>query len=93
VGVHHRLQARAVLALNERTTSCPSEPFLGIWGWKATARKSGGLSPLFWLYVVAQAIFLGFFAGALTMKMAVLVEQTLMAAMIAMIGLRTSRAA
>jgi hypothetical protein len=66
---------------------------LGIWGWRATARSKGSLSPLFWLYVVAQAVFLGFFARALTMKMAVLLEQTLMAAMIAMIGLRASRAA
>jgi hypothetical protein len=50
------------------------------------------LSPTFWLYVGAQAIFLGFFAGALTMKMAVLLEQTLMAVMIAMISVRGARA-
>jgi hypothetical protein len=52
-----------------------------------------GGPPTFWLYIGAQAIFLGFFAGALTMKMAVLLEQTLMAAMIALIGVRASKAA
>jgi hypothetical protein len=66
---------------------------LGLWAWKRTGRAPGRLSPTFWLYVVAQAIFLGFFAGAITMKMAVLLEQTLMAVMVILIGVRASRAA
>ena len=48
------------------------------------------LAPTFWLYVAAQAIFLGFFGGVLTMKMAVLLEQTLMAVMVIAIASRGS---
>jgi hypothetical protein len=65
---------------------------LGLWAWRRTGRGPSRLSPTFWLYVGAQAIFLGFFAGALTMKMAVLLEQALMAAMVALIGVRASSA-
>jgi hypothetical protein len=65
---------------------------LGLWAWKKTASGPVRLSPTFWLYIAAQAIFLGFFAGAITMKMAVLLEQTLMAAMIGVIGVRASNA-
>ena len=63
---------------------------VGVWAWRRTSAGGRRLAPLFWLYVAAQAIFLGFFAGALTMKMAVLVEQTLMVVMIAAIATRTS---
>jgi hypothetical protein len=66
---------------------------LGLWVWRTTGRSNVRMSPAFWLYVAAQAIFLGFFAGALTMKMAVLLEQTLMAVMVLMIGARAARAA
>ena len=51
---------------------------VGIWA----ARKSGAANllyaPAFWLYVVSQLVFLLFFGGVITMKMAVLTEQTLM---------------
>jgi len=63
---------------------------VGVWAWRRTGAGSRRLAPVFWLYVVAQAIFLGFFAGALTMKMAVLLEQTLMVVMVAAIATRTS---
>jgi hypothetical protein len=63
---------------------------VGVWAWRRTGASSGRVAPVFWLYVVAQAIFLGFFAGALTMKMAVLLEQTLMVVMVATIATRTS---
>jgi hypothetical protein len=62
---------------------------VGVWAWRRTG-GGGRLAPLFWLYVAAQAIFLGFFAGVLTMKMAVLLEQTLMVVMVAAIATRTS---
>jgi hypothetical protein len=55
---------------------------LGLWAWKRTGGAGGAVSPSFWLYVTAQVVFLGFFGGALTMKMAVLLEQMLMAAMV-----------
>jgi hypothetical protein len=58
---------------------------LGVWAWRRT--------PAFWLYVAAQAIFLGFFAGALTMKMAVLLDQTLMAVMVLAVASRKRAAA
>jgi len=63
---------------------------VGLWAWKRAGAGGRRLGPLFWLYVAAQAIFLGFFAGALTMKMAVLLEQTLMVVMVAAIASRTS---
>jgi hypothetical protein len=51
---------------------------VGVWAVgraKQAARPSGSL---FWLYVISQLFFLGFFGGVLTLKMAVLLEQTLM---------------
>ncbi|HMF44979.1 MAG TPA: hypothetical protein VKQ32_30120 [Polyangia bacterium] len=63
---------------------------VGLWAWKKAGGSARRIAPTFWLYVVAQAIFLGFFAGALTMKMAVLLEQTLMVAMVVAIASRTS---
>jgi hypothetical protein len=63
---------------------------VGVWAWKKTGGAARRIAPVFWLYVVAQATFLGFFAGALTMKMAVLLEQTLMVVMVAAIATRTS---
>jgi hypothetical protein len=66
---------------------------LGLWAWRRTGANGRVLSPLFWLYVVSQAIFLGFFAGAITMKMAVPLEQTLMAVMVFAFARRASLAA
>ena len=60
---------------------------LGLWAWKRTSARPW-LANAFWLYVVSQPVFLAFFGGAVTMKMAVLVEQTLMAAMVLAIALR-----
>ena len=61
---------------------------VGLWGWRRSSGDKRRLAPAFWLYVAAQAIFLGFFAGALTMKMAVLLEQTLMVAMVVAVATR-----
>jgi hypothetical protein len=66
---------------------------LGLWAWRRTGRGRANVSPTFWLYVAAQAIFLGFFAGALTMKMAVLLEQMLMAAMVLLVATKEPVAA
>ncbi|HXU06404.1 MAG TPA: hypothetical protein VN903_35855 [Polyangia bacterium] len=63
---------------------------VGVWAWKRTGASGRRLAPLFWLYIAAQAIFLGFFAGAVTMKMAVLIDQTLMVVMVAAIASRAS---
>jgi uncharacterized membrane protein len=61
---------------------------VGVWAWKRVGGQR--LAPTFWLYVVAQVIFLGFFGGILTMKMAVLLEQTLMVVMVIAIASRAS---
>ena len=45
---------------------------------------------MFLLYVASQVGFLGFFGGVITMKLAVLLEQTLM--VLAMVALATRRA-
>ena len=63
---------------------------VGLWAWKKAAGDRRRLAPAFWLYVAAQAIFLAFFAGALTRKMAVLLDQMLMAAMVVAVATRRS---
>jgi hypothetical protein len=61
---------------------------LGIWAAKtATARAAA-----FWLYAVSQVLFLTFFGGVITMKMAVLLEQTLIAVLVVMLALRPASA-
>ena len=65
--------------------------FLGLGLW--TARRVGafGWGTAFWLYAVSQIFFLAFFGGMLTMKMAVLIEQTLLAGMMLSVGLLQKR--
>jgi len=63
---------------------------VGVWAWRKAGAGGRRLAPTFWLYVAAQAIFLGFFGGLLTMKMAVLLEQTLMVAMVVALASRAS---
>ena len=57
---------------------------LGVWA----VRRAGAVTyaPAFWLYALSQVFFLAFFSGALTMKMAVLVEQMLVAAMVLLVA-------
>ncbi len=59
---------------------------LGLW---ARARDSALVSPeALLLYVLSQIVFFGYFANWITLKMAVLAEQTLMVAMVLLIVLR-----
>jgi hypothetical protein len=58
--------------------------FLGVAIWAVRAASA----PLFWLYAVSQVIFLAFFGGVITMKMAVLIEQTLIVIMVAMLTMK-----
>ena len=51
---------------------------VGVWAWRRATRSRLPFSSAFWLYVISQVVFLAFFGGALTLKMAVLIEQTLM---------------
>ena len=58
--------------------------FLGVAIWAARSASA----PLFWLYAASQVIFLAFFGGVITMKMAVLIEQTLIVIMVAMMTMK-----
>jgi hypothetical protein len=60
--------------------------FLMVGGWLALRDRTGagGRSAL-WLYVGSQVVFLAFFGGLLTLKMSVLIEQTLMLLMLVLV--------
>jgi len=64
---------------------------VGIWAATSLAKAGRPFAPVIWLYVVSQVVFLAFFGGAITMKMAVLVEQTLLVVLIAALTIRSSR--
>lgn len=51
---------------------------VGVWAWRSAKQSQLPFSSAIWLYIVSQIVFLAFFGGALTLKMAVLIEQTLM---------------
>jgi hypothetical protein len=61
---------------------------VGVWAVRSLTSARSTFAPLLWLYVLTQLIFLGFFGGVITMKMAVLIEQTLLVIMIALIAAR-----
>ena len=61
---------------------------VGIWAWRQTSMTRAGFAAALWLYAVSQIVFLGFFGGVITMKMAVLVEQTLIVLMVLAIASR-----
>ena len=65
----------------------------GVWAWKKAAGAGKKFAPAFWLYVVSQLIFLAFFGGAFTMKMAVLLEQTLIVITMLWIAMQVSDSA
>jgi len=54
----------------------------GKWAWKKAVDNKTAFSSAFWLYIVSQVVFLCFFGEIITMKMAVLLEQTLMVIMV-----------
>ncbi len=66
---------------------------VGVWAWKKATDAKQKFAPAFWLYVVSQVVFLAFFGGALTMKMAVLLEQTLIVIMVLGISMQKSTTA
>jgi hypothetical protein len=65
---------------------------VGVWAVRSLTNSRAVFAPLVWLYVATQLVFLGFFGGVITMKMAVLIEQTLVVIMIALIAARRSAA-
>ena len=55
---------------------------VGLWAlWRATG-TGASYAWAFGLYAASQVIFLGYFGGVLTMKMAVLLEQTLIVVLV-----------
>ena len=55
---------------------------VGLWLWVRAGSTAFPHPNALLLYVASQAVFFAFFANWITMKMAVLVEQTLMAIMV-----------
>lgn len=51
---------------------------VGYWAMRRAAAAGQPFSSALWLYIVSQIGFLAFFGGVLTLKMAVLIEQTLL---------------
>ena len=50
---------------------------VGVWAWRRAVALRLPFASAFWLYIVSQVGFLAVFGGALTLKMGVLLEQTL----------------
>ena len=63
---------------------------VGIWLWVRADDNALPYSGALALYIISQVGFLAYFANAITMKMAVLVEQTLVFAMLILIILRAT---
>lgn len=66
---------------------------VGVWAWRKAASAGKKFAPALWFYVASQPVFLAFFAGAITMKMAVLLEQTLVFIMVLWIAVQGSESA
>ena len=66
---------------------------VGVWAWKKAAGSGKKFAPAFWLYAASQVVFLAFFGGAYTMKMAVLLEQMLIVIMVLWIAAQGSDSA
>ena len=66
---------------------------VGLWAIRRTSGTAPAISRAIVLYAVAQLVFLGVFGGALTLKMGVLIEQTLMVALVIWIAIGATRAA
>ena len=62
---------------------------VGLWAVKKATDDKALYARAFWLYVASQVFFLGFFGGFLTMKMAVLLEQTLIVILVLWVTTRS----
>lgn len=62
---------------------------VGLWAVKKASDNKASYAWAFWLYVASQIVFLAFFGGVFTMKMAVLLEQTLIVIMVVWIAMRS----
>jgi uncharacterized membrane protein len=66
---------------------------IGLWAWKRASDAEAPWAPALWLYIVSQPVFLAFFFNIITIKMAVLTEQTLLVIMVVWIALKARNAA
>ena len=66
---------------------------VGLWAWKKATDNKLAFASAFWLYIASQVVFLTFFGGMITMKMAVLLEQTLIVIMVIYIVTRKAQSA
>ena len=60
---------------------------VGVWVARKVSEARAPFASVIWLYAVSQVVFLAFFGGLITMKMAVLVEQMLMVVTMAAIAI------
>ena len=65
---------------------------VGIWAARKVAARRAAYAPAFWLYAASQVLLLAFFGGFITMKMAVLLEQTLIVILVVSVATRRSAA-
>ncbi|MSQ33362.1 MAG: hypothetical protein EXR60_02930 [Dehalococcoidia bacterium] len=63
---------------------------IGVWLWPRARGDALPYSEALLLYTLSQIVFFGYFANWITLKMAVLAEQTLMVAMVLVIVLRAT---
>lgn len=63
---------------------------VGIWAIRRATTAGYAYAPALALYAVAQVVFLAVFGGVLTLKMGVLIEQTLVFALVIWVVLRTA---
>lgn len=63
---------------------------IGVWLWSRAHNGALPYSEALLLYALSQIVFFGYFANWITLKMAVLTEQTLMVAMVLLIVLRAT---
>ena len=61
---------------------------IGLWAIRRVSPAASWLAGPLWLYVISQPVFLAFFGGLITLKMAVLTEQTLLVVMVGWLALR-----
>lgn len=63
---------------------------VGIWAIRQLSRSGAAYAPALALYAAAQIVFLAVFGGALTLKMGVLIEQTLVVVMVIWLTIRAA---
>ena len=62
---------------------------IGAWAIRRSTPGASWLAGPLWLYVISQPVFLAFFGGLITLKMAVLTEQTLLVVMVGWLAMRS----